>query len=79
MSAEALEASQNPLLGHIFVTREKYQEDREKAEAFVSHSSPQELAQVVHVVGQTRTVKCLLYGIRLLARWPSGCLLDGHF
>lgn len=49
MSAEALEASQNPWPGHIFVTREKYREDREKAEAFVSHFSPQELAQVVHL------------------------------
>ena len=47
-------------------------EERENTGVFVSHLSPQEHAQVVHLVGRECIVKCLLNGLETDALWDTG-------
>ena len=51
---------------------QNYWEDRERSQTFVSHLLPQKQAQVIRLVGQKCTVKCLLNGVETEALWDTG-------
>ena len=54
------------------LAEQKYREDRERSQAFVSHLLPKEHAQVIRLVGRKCTVKCLLNGVETEALWDTG-------
>ena len=54
------------------LAEQKYREDRERSQTFVSNLSLQGNAQVIRLVGRKCTVKCLFNGVETEALWDTG-------